>query len=76
MVQIQRLGEGEVSNAFHVYLKSALGQAKRDHLLDAELLSSAEADLMITGPSQLHFMLITYLITILQALLYVCTSLH
>ena len=49
MVTVERLSEVEVSNAFHGYLKSSLTQAKTERLLDAELLSSAEADLMITG---------------------------
>ncbi|EJD07154.1 uncharacterized protein FOMMEDRAFT_138800 [Fomitiporia mediterranea MF3/22] len=46
-----RLSEDHVSNAFHVYLKSSLTQAKAENLLDTELLSSAEADIMITGPA-------------------------
>ena len=46
---VQRLGEGEVSNAFHSYLKSSLARAKAERLLAPELLASAEADLMITG---------------------------
>ena len=44
-----RLDELQVSNAFHNYLQSSLAQARSENLLDADLLSSAEADLMITG---------------------------
>ncbi|KAL5486324.1 hypothetical protein ACEPAI_7370 [Sanghuangporus weigelae] len=47
----KRLSEELVSNAFHTYLKSSLTQARKHHLLDAEMLSSAEADIMITGPA-------------------------
>jgi hypothetical protein len=43
------LSEQYVQDAFHRYLKSSLTQAKLERLLDPELLSSAEADLMITG---------------------------
>lgn len=50
-----RLSEEQVSDAFHSYLKSSLSQAKAERLLDTELLSSAEADLMITGVSLLKF---------------------
>ncbi|PSR71212.1 hypothetical protein PHLCEN_2v12866 [Hermanssonia centrifuga] len=45
------LSEDYVQNCFHSYLKSALTQAKAERLLDTELLSSAEGDLMITGPA-------------------------
>jgi len=38
-------------DSFHRYLKSSLTQAKVEHLVDADLLSSAEGDLMITGTS-------------------------
>ena len=38
-----------IQDSFHSYLKSSLAQAKAEHLLDADVLSSAEADLMITG---------------------------
>ena len=44
-----RLSEEFVQDCFHSYLKSSLTQAKVERLVDAELLSSAEADLMITG---------------------------
>ncbi|KAH8112605.1 hypothetical protein DFH11DRAFT_1728392 [Phellopilus nigrolimitatus] len=47
----ERLSEAQVSDAFHSYLKSSLTQAKAERLLDTDLLSSAEADLMITGPA-------------------------
>jgi hypothetical protein len=43
------LDEQYVQDAFHSYLKSSLAQAKAERLLDAELLSSAEGDLMIAG---------------------------
>lgn len=45
------LTEEYVQNCFHSYLKSALTQAKVERLLDNEMLSSAEGDLMITGAS-------------------------
>ena len=44
-----RLDESYVQDAFHSYLKSSLTQAKVERLLDVEVLSSAEGDLMITG---------------------------
>jgi len=43
------LNEDAVMNGFHVFLKNALAQAKLERLLDEETLSSAEADLMISG---------------------------
>ncbi|KAF9793420.1 hypothetical protein BJ322DRAFT_1103814 [Thelephora terrestris] len=46
-----RLSEGFVQDCFHSYLKSSLTQAKVERLVNAELLGSAEADLMITGPA-------------------------
>ncbi|THG94673.1 hypothetical protein EW145_g8098, partial [Phellinidium pouzarii] len=46
-----RLNEVLVSDAFHSYLKSSLYQAEAQRLLDTDLLSSAEADLMIAGPA-------------------------
>jgi hypothetical protein len=46
-----RLDEQYVQDAFHSYLKSSLAQAKAERLLDVEILSSAEGDLMITGAS-------------------------
>ncbi|KAH9033159.1 hypothetical protein EDB83DRAFT_2507869 [Lactarius deliciosus] len=45
------LDEQYVQDAFHSYLKSSLAQAKAERLLDIEVLSSAEGDLMITGPA-------------------------
>ncbi|KAI0337274.1 hypothetical protein BDW22DRAFT_1364360 [Trametopsis cervina] len=45
------LSEEYVQDCFHSYLKSALTQAKAERLLDPEVLSSAEGDLMITGPA-------------------------
>jgi hypothetical protein len=45
------LDEQYVQDAFHSYLKSSLAQAKAERLLDVEVLSSAEGDLMITGPA-------------------------
>ncbi|KAI0067213.1 hypothetical protein BV25DRAFT_1074205 [Artomyces pyxidatus] len=46
-----RLTEYYVQDSFHSYLKSSLAQAKAEKLLDVEVLSSAEGDLMITGPA-------------------------
>ncbi|KAF7346375.1 hypothetical protein MSAN_01865400 [Mycena sanguinolenta] len=46
-----QLSESYIQDAFHSYLKSSLTQAKAEHLLDADVLSSAESDLMITGPA-------------------------
>ncbi|KAI5985970.1 OPT oligopeptide transporter protein-domain-containing protein [Pisolithus albus] len=43
------LSETDVQDSFHSYLKSSLTQAKIEHLLEPEILASAEADLMITG---------------------------
>jgi hypothetical protein len=45
------LSEEYVQDSFHTYLKLSLAQAKAERLLDADVLSSAEADLMITGPA-------------------------
>ncbi|KAH9054968.1 hypothetical protein EDB87DRAFT_1688611 [Lactarius vividus] len=45
------LDEQYVQDAFHSYLKSSLAQARAERLLDIEVLSSAEGDLMITGPA-------------------------
>ncbi|KAG5334649.1 hypothetical protein C0989_003268 [Termitomyces sp. Mn162] len=45
------LSEQYVQDSFHRYLKSSLTQAKVEKLLDVGILSSAESDLMITGPS-------------------------
>jgi hypothetical protein len=50
-----RLDEQYVQDAFHSYLKSSLAQAKAERLLDVEILSSAEGDLMITGTSGYSF---------------------
>ncbi|KAF8647482.1 hypothetical protein AX16_006687 [Volvariella volvacea WC 439] len=47
----QKLSEQLVQDGFHSYLKSSLTQAKLEKLLDADMLSSAESDLMITGPA-------------------------
>ena len=44
-----RLDEQYVQDAFHSFLKSSLAHAKAENLLDIKILSSAEADLMITG---------------------------
>ena len=43
------LSEEYIQECFHSYLKSSLTHAKVEGLLDEETLSSAEADLMITG---------------------------
>ncbi|KAG7089027.1 hypothetical protein E1B28_010738 [Marasmius oreades] len=45
------LSEKYIQDCFHSYLKSSLTQAKVERLLDADILSSAEGDLMITGPA-------------------------
>ena len=44
-----RFSEEYIQNSFHSYLKSSLTQAKAERLLGADVLSSAEGDLMITG---------------------------
>ncbi|KAJ7156949.1 hypothetical protein C8R43DRAFT_410043 [Mycena crocata] len=46
-----QLSESYIQDSFHSYLKSSLTQAKAERLLDADILSSAEGDLMITGPA-------------------------
>ncbi|KAI0035375.1 hypothetical protein K488DRAFT_43367 [Vararia minispora EC-137] len=46
-----RLREEYVQDCFHSYLKSSLAQAKAEKLLDVPMLSSAESDLMVTGPA-------------------------
>ncbi|KAF8995023.1 hypothetical protein BDQ17DRAFT_1366074 [Cyathus striatus] len=51
MAQNITLSEELIQNSFHSYLKSSLAQAKAERLLDADVLSSAEGDLMITGPA-------------------------
>ncbi|KAH9847210.1 hypothetical protein C2E23DRAFT_742237 [Lenzites betulinus] len=45
------LSEEYIQECFHSYLKSSLAHAKVEGLLDPDTLSSAEADLMITGPA-------------------------
>ncbi|KAL1940130.1 hypothetical protein VTO73DRAFT_9081 [Trametes versicolor] len=45
------LSEEFIQECFHSYLKSSLSHAKVEGLLDPDMLSSAEADLMITGPA-------------------------
>ncbi|TRM68891.1 hypothetical protein BD626DRAFT_391154 [Schizophyllum amplum] len=46
------LSDAAVADAFHSYLKSSLAQARAEHLVDADMLASAEADqLMVTGPA-------------------------
>ncbi|GBE88111.1 hypothetical protein SCP_1203410 [Sparassis crispa] len=45
------LSEEYVQEAFHSFLRSSLSQAKVEGLLGVDVLSSAEADLMITGPA-------------------------
>ncbi|KAF9475951.1 hypothetical protein BDN70DRAFT_996034 [Pholiota conissans] len=46
-----QLSEQYIQDSFHSYLKSSLTQAKAERLLDADVLASAEGDLMITGPA-------------------------
>ncbi|KZT36665.1 hypothetical protein SISSUDRAFT_1024001 [Sistotremastrum suecicum HHB10207 ss-3] len=45
------LSEQQVQDSFHAYLQSSLAQVKAEKLIDAEMLGSAESDLMITGPA-------------------------
>lgn len=54
------LTEEYVQNCFHSYLKSALTQAKAERLLDTDVLSSAEGDLMVTGARKLFFILFVH----------------
>jgi hypothetical protein len=54
MANSSQLSEQYVQDSFHSYLRSSLTQAKAERLLDAELLSSAESDLMITGVSNFN----------------------
>ncbi|KAF8072275.1 hypothetical protein FPV67DRAFT_1578687 [Lyophyllum atratum] len=51
MSEPNHLSERYIQDSFHSYLKSSLTQAKAERLLDADVLSSAEGDLMITGPA-------------------------
>ena len=46
------LSEQYIQDSFHSYLKSSLTQAKTERLLDVDVLSSAEGDLMITGKTK------------------------
>jgi hypothetical protein len=46
-----KLDEEYVQNSFHTYLKSSLTQAKVERLIEDQVLASAEADLMISGPA-------------------------
>jgi hypothetical protein len=48
------ISEQVVQDSFHSYLKSSLTQAKAERLLDVDVLSSAEGDLMITGEIHLY----------------------
>ena len=66
------LSEEYVQNCFHSYLKSALTQAKAERLLDTDVLSSAEGDLMITGECQCLTARASRL-TSIQDLHYACT---
>ncbi|EIN10117.1 hypothetical protein PUNSTDRAFT_102136 [Punctularia strigosozonata HHB-11173 SS5] len=45
------LSEKYIQDCFHSYLRSSLTQAKAERILDVDVLSSAESDLMITGPA-------------------------
>lgn len=49
MTPPQILSEQTVQDAFHSYLRSSLTHAKIERLLDPDVLSSAESDLMTTG---------------------------
>lgn len=55
MTRASQLSEDYIQDSFHSYLKSSLTQAKAERLLDADILSSAEGDLMITGTFSVHF---------------------
>ncbi|KAG2110282.1 uncharacterized protein F5147DRAFT_689920 [Suillus discolor] len=46
-----KLDEEYVQSSFHTYLKSSLTQAKVERLIEDQVLASAQADLMITGPA-------------------------
>ena len=54
------LDEQYVQDAFHTFLQASLAQARAEGLLDIEVLSSAEGDLMIKGVS-LPFVLLIVL---------------
>ena len=54
------LDEEYVQDAFHSYLKSSLAQAKAERLLEVEVLSSAEGDLMITGTFHIHSTVLSF----------------
>ena len=45
------LDEQYVQDAFHIFLQTSLDQARKERLLDVDVLSSAEGDLMIKGVS-------------------------
>ncbi len=49
MTANEQLAESFIQDSFHSYLKSSLTQAKLEKLLDADVLSSAQGDLMTTG---------------------------
>jgi hypothetical protein len=44
-----QISEHDAIDAFHSFLKNSLAQARAEKLLDDDTLSSAEADLMISG---------------------------
>ena len=46
-----QLSDQQVIDSFHALLQTSLAQAKAERLLDSDILSSAEADLMICGAS-------------------------
>ena len=51
----QTLSEEQVIDGFHLFLRTALAQAKAERLLDADTLASAQADLMVSGMLQAKF---------------------
>ncbi|KAG6848146.1 hypothetical protein H0H93_002984 [Arthromyces matolae] len=60
-----QLSERYIQDSFHSYLKSSLTQAKAERLLDSDVLSSAESDLMITG-EDLHYVFTLQLLDVPQ----------
>jgi hypothetical protein len=61
------LSEKYIQDCFHSYLRSSLTQAKAERILDVDVLSSAEGDLMITGTFHICFRTILQLILALRA---------
>lgn len=55
-LQLTNISEEQVIVAFHSFLQGALAQAHAERLLDESVLSSAEADIQITGPAVCLFL--------------------